>query len=64
MVNRNQLLDLWSRPEMDGVRKSLVADCPPVLEWTPGKKLEDWAAGTALRQGYLLCLSNLGIKHE
>ena len=57
-------MDLWARPEMDGMRKKLIAECPPLPEWLPGKTLEQWAEGTALRQGYLLCLSNLGIKHD
>ena len=64
MVNRERLLELWARPEMEGMAVFLRSQCPPIPEWLPGKTLEQWAEGTALRQGYLLCLSNLGLKDE
>ena len=67
MINKQQLLDFWAKPEMQGMRESLVKDCPEIPGYAPGnveveKQAADWKYLSGLRDGYIFCLNNLGVK--
>ena len=69
MVNRQNLIDLRSLPQFDAVMKELLANAPEVPGYiagldNPEKQVSDWKYRSGVREGYLLCLSNLGIKHD
>ena len=62
MINRERLLLMWAQPQMDALKKELIAACPQHPQWSKGKTLEEWAGETMLREGYRLALSNLGVE--
>ena len=66
MINRQQLLHFWAQPEMDGMKEGLIKDCPQIPGYAPGnveidKQSADWKYISGLRDGYILCLNNLGV---
>ncbi len=62
MINRERLSLMWAQPQMDQLKKELIAQCPPLPQWSKGKNIEEWAGETMYREGYILALSKLGVK--
>ena len=67
MANSQNLMSLKARPEFEAVMKELLANAPKVPGHiagmdNPEKQVSDWKYRSGEREGYLLCLSNLGVK--
>jgi len=63
-MNPIHLKQLKESPDWTPVRKDLIETTPPEVRWTPSMRDDDWKFQSALRQGYLLALLQLGINYE
>lgn len=63
-MDRIHLKQLKDSPDWLPVRKALIEAIPPSPEWKPGMSDDDWKYQSAVRTGYLIALSQLGVTYE
>ena len=63
MINKSLNKMLWETPAFVEAMKQVANDMPPAMEYKEGNQLnyENWIFFSGIRQGYRLCLKNLGM---